>query len=387
MSWKGKYLMCGRAAFLKAFEKGDDSMANLCRQLNISRKTGYHWLALLREEGEAVALNGKSRAPLNHPNATSCEMESAIIAVRQERPSWGPKKIAVVLARTWSADMIPSVSTIGDILKRNGLVIPRKIRQRSSPSSEPLVHATDCNVVWCVDFKGWFRTRDGHRIDPLTVTDAHSRYLLCCQGLCGKTNGIHVQAIFETIFRVYGLPERIRTDNGSPFASTGLAGLSRLAAWWIRLGIVPERIKPATPSENGRHERFHLTLKQETASPPASTPRKQQESFDRFRQCYNNERPHEALGQVTPVTYYTPSPRAYPVRLAPIEYGDDMIVRRVRGTGGDMKWGGKNIHVTPALSGEPIGLLPVDDGIWQVYFCSVPLGIFDERQLRIKRIK
>lgn len=281
MPWKEIYPMCERAGFVQACREEIGSMAELCRRFGISRKTGYKWLLRFLEEGEE-GLYERSRAPLHHPNATCSEIEDAIMAIR-EKYKYGPKKIRVKLSKDWREQQIPFLSTIGDILKRRGLVPDRKVRRRATPSAQPLAHATEANLVWCADFKGWFRTRDGHRIDPLTVTDACTRYLLACQEMRGKTDTEHVKAVFDTLFRTYGLPERIRTDNGPPFASTGLAGISRLSAYWIRQGIMPERIRPATPSDNGRHERFHLTLKQATASPPASTPKKQQEAFDRFR--------------------------------------------------------------------------------------------------------
>lgn len=373
--------MCERASFLRALKEEEDTMAGLCRQFGISRKTGYKWLARFEAEG-AAGLFEHSRASHIHPNQTPGAMEEAIIALRHER-AWGPKKIAALLSREWPLEQIPSVSTIGDILKRNGLIVPRKLRRHCSPSSQPLAHAIDCNLVWCADFKGWFLTGDGSRVDPLTVTDAHSRYLLGCQVLCGKTDTVHVMAVFETLFRRYGMPVRIRTDNGSPFASTGLYGLSRLSVWWMRLDITPERIRPGTPSENGRHERFHLTLKQETATPPASTPKKQQEAFERFRAVYNEERPHEALGQTTPASVYAVSPRPYPERLPPVEYDDDMIVRRAMGSG-QIKWRGHDICVSQALRYQSIGLKPCDDGLYDVYFCKTRIGVFNERTLKVK---
>jgi transposase InsO family protein len=359
-------------------------MAALCRRFGISRKTGYKWLERFRAEGEA-GLQERSRASQRHPNQTPRVMEEAIIAIRQGR-AWGPKKIAAILSKEWPPDMIPALSTIGDILKRNGLVVPRRLRRRCSPSTHPLAHAVECNLVWSADFKGWFLTADGRRVDPLTVTDAHSRYLLGCQVLSGKTDTVHVMAVFETLFRTYGLPERIRTDNGTPFASTGLYGLSRLSVWWMRLGITPERIRPGTPSENGRHERFHLTLKQEAATPPATTPKKQQQAFEHFRAVYNHERPHEALGQVPPATCYTVSPRPYPERLPPVEYDDDMIVRRVRGAG-QIKWRGHDVGVSCALTNQPIGLKPCDETMYEVYFGRTCIGIFNERTLKVRALR
>jgi len=384
MSWKETGPMCERAAFIKACEEREETMAALCRRFGISRKTGYKWLERYAREGD-LGLLERSRAPHQHPNMTSADLESAIVAVRQEH-RWGPKKIAVGLLRQFAAEEIPALSTIGDIVKRNGLLIPRRRRRHCSPSTQPLAHAVESNRVWCADFKGWFCTADGHRVDPLTVSDAHSRYLLACQGMRGKTDTVHVMGVFETLFRSYGMPERIRTDNGAPFASTGLSGLSRLSVWWMRLGITPERIKPATPSENGRHERMHLTLKQDTATPPAGTPRKQQEAFDRFVRYYNEERPHEALGQVVPAAVYAPSPRPYPARMPAVEYGDDMQVRRVRGAG-QMKWRGHDVLVSQALAYQTVGLSPIGDGVWEVYFCTTPIGIFEEKKLRVRAAK
>lgn len=384
MPWKETHPMCERATFILRHEQSDETMAELCRQFGISRKTGYKWLERYAQEGEA-GLHEHSRAPHRHPNRTVPEIEKAIVAIRQET-KWGPKKIAVRLANTVLDGDIPSLSTIGDIVKRNGLVVPRKFRRHCSPSAHPLAHAVESNRVWCADFKGWFRTGNGRRVDPLTVSDAYSRYLLACQGMCGKTDTVHVKGIFEALFRAYGMPERIRTDNGSPFASTGLSGLSRLSVWWMRLGIVPERIRPATPSDNGRHERMHRTLKQDTATPPASTPKKQQEAFDRFLQYYNLERPHEALGQVVPASLYTASPRPYPARLPAVEYGDDLQTRRVRGAG-QIKWRGHDVGVTQALAYETVGLKPIEDGVWMIYFCTMPIGIFEERKLRVRPLK
>jgi transposase InsO family protein len=384
MAWKETEPMFERALFVQAVLAGEGTFAGLCRQFGVSRKTGYKWLERYEAEG-AQGLLERSRAPLHLPNMTCPEMEAAILRLRRKW-GWGPKKLAKLLAADWSAESIPSQSTIGDILKRNGLVAPRKLRRHCTPSSEPLGHAVESNLVWCADFKGWFHTGNGQRVDPLTVTDAYSRYLLACQGMRGKTDTEHVLAVFETLFRSYGLPERIRTDNGPPFASTGLAGLSRLSVWWMRLDIVPERIDPGKPQQNGRHERFHRTLKAETATPAAHTPRKQQQAFDAFQEIYNNERPHEALGQEVPASRYASSPRSYPERLPQPAYDDDMVTRRVRGAG-QMQWGGKDVLVSQALRSQTIGLQPVEDGIWRVYFCKMCIGLFDERALRIKRLK
>src|SRR5690349_8105852 len=237
---------------------------------------------------------------------------------------WGPRKLKAVLEREWPRVNWPAASTMGELLRREGLVVPRKKRRRVDPYSTPFAAADAPNRVWCGDFKGWSRTQDGTRIDPLTISDACSRYLLRCQAV-EKTDTARVQAVFEAAFREYGLPEAIRTDNGAPFASRAIAGLSRLAIWWMKLGIRPERIQPAHPEQNGRHERMHLTLQQETMSPMAANRRAQQHRFDQFRYEYNQQRPHQALQMHTPASCYTASPRVFPVRLREPEYPSSML--------------------------------------------------------------
>jgi transposase InsO family protein len=356
-------------------------MAELCRWYGISRKTGYKWLRRFEEEGED-GLGERSRAPHRQANRVSLWLEERVCQLREDHSSWGPKKLFVELEKLLPREELPSRATIANILTRNGLSQPRRQRRRASPSEEPLAHAVDSNVVWCIDFKGWFYTGDGSRVDPLTITDAYARYLICLQALRGKTDVERVMAVMKVAFRTYGLPERIRSDNGPPFASTGLAGLSRLSAWWMQLGIVPERIEPGKPQQNGRHERFHRTLKEETASPSASTFNRQQARFRAFRQEYNETRPHEALGQVPPAAVYQGSPRPFPTKLPLLEYPDDMEVRRVRGAG-QMKWKGHDVRITRALIGQSVGLLPIEDGLWSVHFCATPIGFFDEQTMRV----
>ena len=247
----------------------------------------------------------------------------------------------------------PAPSTADNILDRAGLVRRRKRRRSASPWSEPFAAAHNPNDVWSIDFKGWFRTSDGARIDPLTVQDAASRYLLVCNGL-RQPNGPQVRRVLEGAFREYGLPWTIRSDNGPPFASVGLGSLSPLAIWWMKLGIIPERIEPGHPEQNGRLERLHRTLKAETASPPQATPRRQQRVFDAFRQTYNEERPHEALRQQPPAHQYRPSFRSYPRRVSAPEYEAGVTVRKVR-TNGEIKWKGDKIYLSEALKGEPVG--------------------------------
>jgi hypothetical protein len=260
-------------------------------------------------------------------------------------------------------------------------VVPRKKRVRTAPYSAPLAHADGPNRVWCADFKGCFRTGDGERIDPLTISDAHSRYLLRCQAV-DKTDTARVQAIFEAAFREYGMPAAIRTDNGPPFASSAVAGLSRLAVWWIKLGIVPERIAAGHPEQNGRQERMHRTLKQEVAQPPAANRRKQQRALDHFRQEYNQVRPHEALEMRTPAAVYAPSPRKFPGCVCALDYPQSMLVRSVRRRG-HFRWQKHEVFLSEVLWGERVGLLPVDDRWFTIYFAQFPIARFDSQQLQV----
>jgi putative transposase len=380
MPWKATREMDQRIQFIADCLKQEVSMAELCRHYGISRKTGYKWLGRY-EAGGPGALEECSRAPLTHPLAITSEMAEALLAARGEHPTWGPRKLLAWLGRRRPAQLWPAPSTVGDLLRRNGLVALRRPHRRAAPGA-PLLVATQANQTWCADFKGWFRTGDGQRCDPLTVSDASTRYLLRCQAV-PKTDGTHVGAIFEAAFREYGLPLRLRTDNGAPFASTGLGGLTSLAVWWIRLGIVLERIAPGHPEQNGCHERMHRTLKHETASPPKTSLRVQQRCFDAWRHQFNHERPHEALGQRPPGDLYEPSPRSYPRRLAEVDYPDDWDSRAVRGCG-QMKWGGHDVQISTALVGERIGLEPVGDGVWRIHFFHQPLGYFDERTLTVR---
>src|SRR6267143_4356259 len=305
MPWKASSVMEEKVRFVFEYEQDEHTMTELCQSYGIARETGYVWLRRYREQGleGLVELN---RAAQRHGNQTPPEREQAVVELRQAHMRWGPRKLKRVLERDQPQQSWPAASTIGELLKREGLVVARKKRRRTAPYTEPLAHADGPNRVWCADFKGWFRTGDGERIDPLTISDAHSRYLLRCQAV-EKADTARVQGIFEAAFRQYGLPQAIRTDNGAPFASRAVAGLSRLAVWWIKLGIVPERIAAGHPEQNGRHERMHRTLKQETASPPAANTRAQQRAFNHFRREYNEERPHEALGMRTPAEVYEPS--------------------------------------------------------------------------------
>jgi len=369
-----------RKSLVIEVEEGDFSIAELCRRYSVSRETGYTWLRRYRNGG-VEELTDHSRAPQVHPNQMSDEVAEAVLAARRDHPHWGPRKLKRWLTDRKPNQAWPATSTIGALLKREGLTVPRRRRRRTPPYEQPFAACTQANAVWCADFKGWFRTSDGQRCDPLTISDATTRYLLRCQAVAGA-DGEHVRAVFEAAFREYGLPEAVRTDNGAPFATRGLGGLSRLSIEWIKLGIQPERIQPGHPEQNGRHERMHRTLKAETASPPAENRRAQQRRFDRFRTEYNEERPHEALGQHTPASLYVPSYRIYPSRVAEVEYPADMVVRKVRPSGA-MKWSGVEVFVSDVLEGEYVGLAPIDDRYYRMYFAHLALAVFDAYEFRL----
>jgi putative transposase len=377
MPWKTSSVMDERVRFVLEQESDEQTMTELCEIYEISRQTGYYWVQRY-QQGGLEALQDLSRAPGRHPNQTPEQIEQAVLGLRRRRMTWGPRKLKSVLERRRPAIRWPAASTIGALLAREGLIVPRKKRRRVPGYTRPFAAADAPNRVWCVDFKGWFKTRDGARIDPLTISDAHSRYLLRCQQV-EKTDEEHVRAIFESAFRQWGMPEAIRSDNGAPFASRAIAGISRLSLWWMKLGIVPERIQAGHPEQNGRHERMHGTLKRETASPPAANRRAQQAAFDRFRREYNEERPHEALQMQTPSAVHERSMREYPARVREPEYGDGMLVRRVP-MGGQFKWKGERVFVSETLTGEPIGLQPEDERMYTIYFAAFPIGRFDSYQ-------
>jgi transposase InsO family protein len=374
MPWQVCDVIEERSRFIADWHSGLWTMAELCREYGLTRKIGYKWVSRYEAEGPA-GLADRRREPHAHPNAIGEERERAIVELRALHPSWGARKLQKLLEWRQPQTAPPAASTIGAVLQRHGLTVERKRRHRAPARSAPLAHADGPNRVWCGDFKGWFRTGDGQRCDPLTITDAYSRYLLRCQAL-PQANGMYAKAVFEAAFREYGLPQIIRTDNGAPFASPSDSGLTALAVWWIRLGIVPERIRPGRPQENGRHERMHRTLKQATASPPAGNRRQQQARFDAFRQEYNQERPHEALGQTPPGEHYEPSQRWYCERWAPLEYPADWQVRRVS-PGGQIRWKNACLFVSHALEDEAVGLEPIDDRYWRVHFSFYPLGVLD----------
>lgn len=376
MPWRETCRMDERMRFVLSCEAGEESFSALCRGYGVSRRTGYKWLERYGASGP-VGLVDRSRAPHAHPNGTAEALCERVIAVRRAHPRWGPKKIRAWLAERDPAVVWPAASTIGHILTRADLVVPRQRRRRTPAYGQPFAACEGPNDVWCIDFKGWFRTGDGTRVDPLTVSDAASRYLLVCQAV-GRGDLEHVWPHLARAFADYGLPRAMRSDNGPPFASRAVGGLSRLAVRLIKAGVMPERIAPGKPQENGRHERLHLTLKQETASPPACSLKAQIERFDAFRYSYNHDRPHEALGQRPPICRYRRSPRSWDGRLREPEYGGDVAVRRVRANG-EIKWKGELVFLSEILSGEPVGLRPAEGGRYDIWYGPIRLAGIDHR--------
>lgn len=380
MTWKCTTTMTERERFIKDLRDGLFSMSELCRQYGVSRKTGYKWLERF-EKGGVEALADLSRAPGECPHRTDEELEDVIVETREAHPTWGPRKILDFLELRRPEESWPAASTMGGILKRHGLVRPRRRRRRLGHPGRPTRVVTAPNELWTADHKGWFRTRDGQKCYPLTICDQFSRYILACHGE-ETTAGGPARKVFERAFREYGLPAAIRTDNGVPFAGLGIGRLSRLSVWWIRNDVMPELIEPGRPQQNGRHERMHRTLKAEVAVNPAINRAGQQRKFDAWRREFNELRPHEALGGRPPAALYTPSPRPYRERLPRPEYPGWFQVRRVSRNGG-IRWKSRWVNVGEVLEEEYIGLEAISDGIWSVYFCGFLLGRFDERTLTI----
>jgi len=365
---------------LSDYLKDEYTITELSQNYLVSRETVYKWIKRYQEKGMA-GLEELSRAPLSHPNATSPEIVSQLIDTRLKHKNWGPKKIIARMEKLYPESSWPAPSTAGSILKKEGLVRSRHLKQRTPPYTEPFRECNRPNDVWSIDYKGQFKMGDGRLCYPLTITDNYSRYLLGCQGLYHPTHE-NTRPCLERAFREYGLPLAIRSDNGAPFASTGLGGISTLSAWLIKLWIRPERIVSGHPEQNGRHERMHRTLKAETAKPPRANLKDQQRAFDGFRKEYNIERPHEALGQEVPATFYQPSRRMLPDKLTEIEYPSYFTVRQVRHNG-EIKWKGEFVYISQALAGEPVGLRQIGERGWEVRFSFHPLGILDEQIVKV----
>lgn len=353
-------------------------MTQLCSAYGISRKSGYKTLQRYLESG-VDGLKDVSRAPHTHPNATSSEVVRAVMEVRK-RYGWGGRKIIDYLSRRQPREELPAPSTVDEILRRHGLVTPRRRRRhRSDVKVEREIRGP--NDGWCADFKGWFQTRDGCRCDPLTITDSYSRYLLACTHV-PSARYEEVQPQFARMFREFGLPRSIRTDNGPPFATTGIGGLSRLGVWFIRLGIQPDLIDPGKPQQNGAHERMHRTLKQETARPPKGSIRAQQRAFHEFRRMYNDERPHEGIDGKVPADLYQPSERKFPSRLPELEYPDSFLIRKVSHVGG-IKIEGDKFFLGRSIRDQYVGLEPINDLHFAVYLGPYQIATVDRSQQEV----
>ena len=366
MPWSETTPMKERLRFLKDYQLKLFGLGELCAHYGISRKTGHpvvcpagnrrasgKWVGRFREEG-LPGLADRPRRPKNCPHGMKAAVAEKLLAMRVRHPRWGARKILAVLERRQPAQEWPAASTVGDLFKRSGLIVARRRRPHPGHPGQGESRMSAPNVVWTADFKGQFKMGDGEYCFPLTVVDGYSRYLLACRGLV-STEHVGVQPVFERLFREYGLPRVIRTDNGVPFATQAMHRLSRLHIWWIKLGICPELTQPAHPEQNGRHERMHRTLKAETARPPAAQMRAQQRAFDEFRREYNEIRPHEALGQQVPAALYQPSPRPYPRHLPVPAYPSHFEVRRVSRDGG-IRWRKRVLTLTHVLAEEYIGL-------------------------------
>jgi transposase InsO family protein len=375
MPWKEACQVDQRVRFILEWRGGEMSRTALCRLFGISRQTGYKWANRFQKSLKWKDAEDRSRRPHYSPRATPLKLERLIVSQRKQFPLMGPVPIRKRLQLLWPKIDWPAASTIGAILKRRGMVPVRQRRHRLPPRTRPFSACREPNDVWCIDFKGQFETRDGRLCYPLTIMDAASRFLLACVAFHSPTLD-NVRTVVEDVFRSYGLPKAIRSDNGEPFVAVAApAGLSQLSAWWAKLGIRLERIDPGKPQQNGRHERMHLTLKLATCNPPRSRLWHQQRAFDRFRQMYNHERPHQALELATPASLYQPSSRQLPESLPPMYYPFSDCYR-VKADG-SIRWNNGKLFVSTSLAGELIGINQLDSRYAQVAFANVLLGLID----------
>ena len=376
MPWKARSVVNERMMFVSRLEDGE-RMSELCREFGISRKTGYKLLARFQEHGP-LGLYDQSRARHTVRHRVAKDLEQRLVELRHNYPTWGARKLHAWLKTNVPGLRLPAIGTISRVLKRQGLIEPRKRRKSSVlPYGPKLRRTTAPNELWCIDFKGQFRMGNGQLCYPLTVTDHYSRYLLGCEAL-ESTQGMPAKEALKHIFREHGLPAAMRSDNGPPFASNSIAGLSGLSVWWLKLDIAPERIEPGHPEQNGRHERMHLTLKRETTRPAGHNLLQQQERFDRFTQIYNDERPHESLGDRTPASAYEPSTK--PLTNEEPEPSYPLHDQSTRLTNSGALSFGKprqSYNIGRALANELVGLREVDDGRWLVTFARLDLGYID----------
>ena len=382
MPWSETSPMDQKIRFIADYTKFLNlSFMELTQLYHISRKTGYKWIKRYERLG-AEGLVDRSRRPKFPANSTPKELVELILEARRRHPTWGAKKLLAIIGRAHPRLVLPCRGTVCDVLARHGLVLKKRRKRHVGHPGRPQTSTRAPNDIWCADYKGEFKTMNGIYCYPLTVTDNYSRYLLGCQAL-SSTCIEDAKPVFTRLFKEFGLPARIRTDNGVPFASFTLGRLSRLSAWWVRLGIMPEFIEPGCPAQNGRHERMHKTLKAENTRPPAANSAAQQRKFDAWREEFNNVRPHEALDMETPASCYQPSRRQMPTRIPRFEYPDRFEVRYVSANGG-IRWKMGWVKVSMACEGENVGLEEVDNGIWDVYFGAFKLGRLNDRKMEIE---
>lgn len=381
MPWSQTSPMDQRTQFIADYLRESLSIVDPCALYGVSRKTGYKWIDRYLHFGPG-GLDERSRKPRASPNQTDHDIVMALLEARRRHSSWGAKKLLVLLHKGHLRWELPGRSTACDILSRHGMVPKQRQRRRIGHPGKPTSSILAPNDLWGADYKGQFKTGNGIYCYPLTVTDGYSRYLLCCQAL-DSTAVAGAKPVFTRLFQEYGLPTRIRSDNGVPLGTTTLARLSALSAWWVRLGVMPELIEPGKPQQNGSHERMHRTLKNETTRPPAGNLSAQQRKFNYFRDEFNNERPHEVLDQQTPASHYQPLLREMPNKIPPLEYPNRFEVRYVSANGG-IRWNQHFVCVSSVCIGEYVGFEEIDDGIWNVYFGPLKLGRFDERHMRIE---
>lgn len=383
MAWELKKVEEQRKMLSEAYFSGAQTMTDLCNTYNISRKTGYKWANRYLELGPDKGLQDLSRAPHNPNTIFSDELTSIAIDLKLKYRSWGPKKILVKLRYLYPKIKWPSETRLYEIFKSHHLVESRKLRKRV-PATHPLGDLNKSNDVWMADFKGWFLTKNGQKCEPLTITDGYSRYLLKCEHMDKKT-AHDVWPIFEAAFKEYGLPLRIRTDNGPPFGSVGIGRLTHLSVNFIRAGVMPEWINPGHPEENGRHERFHLTLKNAIANPPADNLQEQKIRMIGFQEEYNFERPHEALKMNTPATHYSKSTREWDGKLRAPEYDTTVMSTRKICPSGCIWIKQKEHYISKSLCGEYIGLKQIEGKI-ELYYDQIYLGSIEEEDLKIPKL-
>ena len=382
MPWKVINRMDVKIQLVNDWDDGHFSVTDLSQKYEVSRPTIYKWLKRYKRLG-IEGLKEQSRAPRKCPNRTSKKILELVVQEKLKNRKRGPRKVRAQLKRKHPELELPAVSTIGYWLKKEGLVERRKKRLRVPPYTQPFGECNAPNDIWSIDYKGQFYMKNGHICYPLTLSDNFSRFLLGCQALEGPRY-VPTRHCLESIFREYGLPKAIRCDNGTPFASRGIGGLSRLMIWWILLGIIPERIGKGCPQENGRHERMHRTLKNDALNPVGRHLKEQQKAFDIFRYDYNNDRPHESLNDRMPSDYYKKSNRPYVERPHSPDYSNDYLVRQVRHSG-DIKFMGRMFYITPLLASQPVGLREIEDGLWQLQFSFYALGSIDLRKNKVIR--